>query len=261
MDEGAGTLKFIKIKNFIRSNSGWRVHRAVLAWLFLSSLRRSGGTCSSRWVVGGGRAKPGRGHGRRATKREREREGCTFPSKHPKGIIIISREPGLLKRKQTPLPGKNRLRGMYYPSCWKLYSTAPTRLLIFGGNFASLLSSPLRLLPARRPREPRKTGNSNRNWEKWETPVEIEHRILYEYSRSRNLRNFWLSDLRIDSCLNEARGNRRIWIVETFMRKRVLRELSGWYQGNADASMSIIVLASPTLANVFRMTAISLVIN
>lgn len=43
--------------------------------------------------------------------------------------------------------------------------------------------------------------NSNRNG-RWETGVEIERRILYEYSRW-NLCNFWLSDLRIDSCFNE----------------------------------------------------------
>lgn len=39
-----------------------------------------------------------------------------FPRNGRKGIIIISRELGLLKRKQTPLPGKNRLGWNVLPS-------------------------------------------------------------------------------------------------------------------------------------------------
>lgn len=42
--------------------------------------------------------------------------GVRFPRNGQKGIIIISRELGLLKRKQTPLPGKNRLGWNVLPS-------------------------------------------------------------------------------------------------------------------------------------------------
>ena len=100
-------MKFIKIKNFIRSNSGWRVHRAVLAWLFLSSLRRSGGTCSSRWVVGGGRAKPGRGHGRRATKRERER-GLYVSLETPERYYNYFTRAGIIKTETDASPGEKQ---------------------------------------------------------------------------------------------------------------------------------------------------------
>lgn len=68
-DEGAGTLKFIKIKNFIRSNSAGEVHRARPARLFLSPEK------TELAMVGvGGRSQRHGGSGG---------GGSTFPSKRP----------------------------------------------------------------------------------------------------------------------------------------------------------------------------------
>lgn len=68
--------------------------------------------------------------------------------------------------------------------------------LIFGGNFASLLSSPDQLLAPSLPPSPSLLllpGNEEREilieMENEKREVEIEHRILYEYPRG-NLCNF-----------------------------------------------------------------------
>ena len=98
--------------------------------LFLSSRRRERGTRMWGWKRRGWKGK--------------KIAGVRFPSPETgrKGIIIISRGLGLLKRKQTPLPGKNRLGWNVLPSRWKLYPMPASFPPIFGGNFASLLSYP-----------------------------------------------------------------------------------------------------------------------
>lgn len=107
VDEGAGTLKFIKIKKFIRSNSTGEYTAPFLPG-FSYLLRRE-----NSW----GRERVRRGKG-----------CCALLPKRPKGIIIISVGLGLLKRKQTPLAGaKNVL-----PSC-RVYSRR-TPSLIFSSR-------------------------------------------------------------------------------------------------------------------------------
>lgn len=109
VDEGAGTFKFIKIKKFIRGNSEWR---RVYSSAGFSYLR---GEETGNWDGDGSR-------GRREKEGKKIAVEVRFPcSAHPpetgrKGIIIISRGLGLLKRKQTPLPGKNRLGWNVLPS-------------------------------------------------------------------------------------------------------------------------------------------------
>lgn len=137
VDEGAGTLKFIKIKNFIRSNSA-RVYTAPVLPGFSYLLRRQNSWDGAVHGSSGG----GRGEGATGV--------CTLPWKRPKGIIIISGGLGLLKRKQTPLEGE----ATYYPHT-ENFIPRQARLLIFGWKFRIPLSLPD--FPAR-PRSPNRNG-------------------------------------------------------------------------------------------------------
>lgn len=165
MDEGAGTLKFIKIKNFIRSNSGWRVHRAVLAWRFLSSSRRSDGTCSSSVGMGGGRAKPGR---RRAEGHEAR--GLHVSLETPERYYNYFTRTGIIKMETDASPGEKQASRNVLPLTLKTLFHRADSFADFWRKFPFYLRCLdfSRLFVAQGA-----TRNSNRNWENEKRPWKL----------------------------------------------------------------------------------------
>lgn len=170
VDEGAGTFEFIKIKKFIRSNSEWRGCIPSAGFSYLREEENLGGD-------GGGKGG--------------EDSWSTFPPKRPKRYYNYFTRTGIIKTETDASPGEKQARLECITLTVKTLSHARLVSLIFGGNFASLLSSPDQLLahlpPLLLP------GNEEREilieMENEKREVEIEHRILYEYPRG-NLCNF-----------------------------------------------------------------------